>query len=75
MSHDTAIMLKRPLISQSNSCIDPLRPRISLNFRQRAELRYGLGQPDDIAGIAVFLAFDAAAWVTGERLTTSGGYY
>jgi 3-oxoacyl-[acyl-carrier protein] reductase len=34
-----------------------------------------LGQPDDIARIAVFLASDAAAWVTGERLTASGGYY
>src|SRR5438445_13016292 len=34
-----------------------------------------LGQPDDIARIAVFLASDAAAWVTGERLTASGGYH
>jgi 3-oxoacyl-[acyl-carrier protein] reductase len=33
-----------------------------------------LGQPDDIARIAVFLASDAAAWVTGERLAASGGY-
>ena len=33
-----------------------------------------LGQPDDIARIAVFLASDAAAWLTGERLTASGGY-
>ena len=34
-----------------------------------------LGQPDDIGRIAVFLASDAAAWVTGEGLTASGGYY
>jgi 3-oxoacyl-[acyl-carrier protein] reductase len=34
-----------------------------------------LGQPDDIARIAVFLASDDAAWVTGERLTASGGYH
>jgi len=33
-----------------------------------------LGQPDDIARIAVFLASDDAGWVTGERLTASGGY-
>ena len=33
-----------------------------------------LGQPDDIARIAVFLASDDAAWLTGERLTASGGY-
>jgi hypothetical protein len=31
--------------------------------------------PTIYSRIAVFLAFDAAAWVTGERLTTSGGYY
>jgi 3-oxoacyl-[acyl-carrier protein] reductase len=33
-----------------------------------------LGQPDDIARVAVFLASDAAGWITGERLTASGGY-
>ena len=31
------------------------------------------GQPDDIARVAVFLASDDAAWLTGERLTASGG--
>jgi 3-oxoacyl-[acyl-carrier protein] reductase len=33
-----------------------------------------LGQPDDIARIAVFLASEDSAWLTGERLTASGGY-
>lgn len=32
------------------------------------------GQPDDIARIAVFLASEDSAWLTGERLTASGGY-
>jgi 3-oxoacyl-[acyl-carrier protein] reductase len=32
------------------------------------------GQPDDIARVAVFLACDDSAWLTGERLTASGGY-
>ena len=32
-----------------------------------------LGQPDDIAGVAVFLASDSARWVTGERIAASGG--
>jgi 3-oxoacyl-[acyl-carrier protein] reductase len=32
-----------------------------------------LGQPDDIAGVAVFLASDSARWLTGERITASGG--
>lgn len=31
------------------------------------------GQPDDIADIAVFLASDASRWLTGEKLTASGG--
>jgi NADP-dependent 3-hydroxy acid dehydrogenase YdfG len=33
-----------------------------------------IGQPDDIARIAVFLASDDSAWLTGERLAVSGGY-
>ena len=33
-----------------------------------------LGQPDDIASVAVFLASAESAWMTGERLTASGGY-
>jgi len=32
-----------------------------------------LGQPDDIAAVAVFLASDDARWLTGEHLITSGG--
>jgi len=33
-----------------------------------------IGQPQDIAGAAVFLASDDAAWVTGETFVISGGY-
>jgi 3-oxoacyl-[acyl-carrier protein] reductase len=33
-----------------------------------------LGQPDDIARVAVFLASDQSAWLTGERITASGGF-
>jgi len=32
-----------------------------------------VGQPDDIASIAVFLASDDARWLTGERIVASGG--
>ena len=31
------------------------------------------GQPEDIARVALFLASDDSAWVTGERITASGG--
>jgi 3-oxoacyl-[acyl-carrier protein] reductase len=33
-----------------------------------------MGQPDDIARVAVFLASNDALWLTGERITASGGY-
>jgi 3-oxoacyl-[acyl-carrier protein] reductase len=32
-----------------------------------------LGQPDDIAKVAVFLASDDSAWLTGEQVLTGGG--
>ena len=33
-----------------------------------------LGQPQDIASIAVFLASDDSAWLTGDQLLAGGGY-
>jgi 3-oxoacyl-[acyl-carrier protein] reductase len=32
-----------------------------------------IGEPEDIAKVAVFLASDQAGWVTGERISVSGG--
>ena len=32
-----------------------------------------IGRPGDIAEVAAFLASDRSAWVTGERITVSGG--
>ena len=32
------------------------------------------GQPEDIARVAVFLASDDSSWLTGERITASGGW-
>jgi NAD(P)-dependent dehydrogenase (short-subunit alcohol dehydrogenase family) len=32
------------------------------------------GQPEDIAGLAVFLASDESAWITGAVFTVDGGY-
>ncbi|WP_416066583.1 glucose 1-dehydrogenase [Rhizobium sp. ZK1] len=33
-----------------------------------------IGQPDDIARVATFLASDDADWLTGERVTAAGGF-
>lgn len=34
-----------------------------------------MGQPEDIAKVAVFLASDESAWITGEKITVSDGIY
>jgi len=33
-----------------------------------------IGQPNDIAKVAVFLASDDAEWINGERISVSGGF-
>jgi len=33
-----------------------------------------IGQPGDVAGLAVFLASDDAAWITGQKISVSGGF-
>ena len=33
-----------------------------------------IGQPEDVAKVAVFLAGDDSAWLTGERISASGGH-
>ncbi len=33
-----------------------------------------IGEPEDIAAAAVYLAFDEASWVTGSSLMVDGGY-
>ena len=48
------------------------------DFRKQIEANTPLGrigQPDDTAKVAVFLASDDSGWVTGETLLVSGGNY
>jgi 3-oxoacyl-[acyl-carrier protein] reductase len=34
-----------------------------------------MGQPDDVADVAVFLASDDARWITGQTVHVNGGQY
>ena len=48
------------------------RPDIAEVWAKKAALRR-LGEPDDIARVAVFLASDAAGFVTGQAIAVDGG--
>lgn len=52
---------------------DPIESVSESEFHRQFDTNGRLGQPDDIAGVAVFLASDAARWLTGERIAASGG--
>ncbi len=67
------------------NCIAPGRTMTAINrevFADPAEYAAGLlriplrryGEPDDIANAAVFLASDAAGYVTGQTLIVDGGW-
>jgi 3-oxoacyl-[acyl-carrier protein] reductase len=48
------------------------------DFRKQVEAQTPLGrigQPQDIASAAVFLASDDSSWITGETFVISGGYH
>jgi NAD(P)-dependent dehydrogenase (short-subunit alcohol dehydrogenase family) len=47
-------------------------PEIRAQTEARVPLRR-LGEPEDIAGVAVFLASRAGAYVNGQALTVCGG--
>jgi 3-oxoacyl-[acyl-carrier protein] reductase len=49
---------------------------IGSDFQKKTEAETPLGrigQPDDIAGVAAFLASDDSYWVTGQQIKVSGG--
>ena len=50
---------------------------VESDFRKHAEATTPLGrigQPDDIAAAAVFLASDDARWINGQLLFAAGGF-
>lgn len=54
-----------PVYDWGDEIVQPLLARTPLGR---------LGSPEDIAPAAVFLASDAAAWITGATLNVSGGF-
>lgn len=49
-------------------------PQAVRRERVRAHPIGRLGQPEDIAGLAVYLACDESSWVTGAAMHVDGGY-
>ena len=50
---------------------------LTANVRERILARIPLGRiadPDDVARLAVFLASDAASFITGETIAVDGGF-
>ena len=48
------------------------QPSLRLNYLRGIPIGR-LGQPDDIKGLAIFLASDASAWITGALIPMDGG--
>jgi 3-oxoacyl-[acyl-carrier protein] reductase len=56
------------------SVLDRADPALVEAYRNRTVLKR-LGTPEDIAGAALFLASDDAAYITGVILPVSGGIW
>ncbi|RMG62831.1 MAG: SDR family oxidoreductase [Bacteroidetes bacterium] len=48
-------------------------PEHAISDAEKATLLQRLGQPDDIAQLALFLASEASAWITGASINIDGG--
>ena len=47
-------------------------PETERRVVERMPLRR-IGEPDELAGVAVFLASDASSYITGQAITVCGG--
>jgi NAD(P)-dependent dehydrogenase (short-subunit alcohol dehydrogenase family) len=54
------------------------RYQLEVNHRRGCTYRagpvLGIGRPDDVAGMVLFLASESAAWITGQICQVNGGY-
>lgn len=53
--------------------MDGLDPEIYESMRRNTPLGY-VGEPEDVAGVVVFLASDHARYITGATINVSGGF-
>ncbi|UCD57890.1 MAG: glucose 1-dehydrogenase [Candidatus Hydrogenedentota bacterium] len=56
---------------------EAVREMLSEEFEKKVLRAYPmrrLGEPQDIANLAVFLASDRASWITGQAISVNGGY-
>ncbi len=56
---------------------EAVRQMLSDEFEQKVVKAYPmrrLGEPRDIANLAVFLASERASWITGQAISVNGGY-
>jgi 3-oxoacyl-[acyl-carrier protein] reductase len=68
------VATKRGVDLVTRSLAKELGPRkIRVNSINPGVVETEIGQPADIAAVAVFLASDDARWVTGATLFASGG--
>lgn len=52
---------------------DPGRPDYVLSLANRVPMER-VGEPDEIAGAAIFLASDASSYITGQNILVDGGF-
>ncbi|MBI5116140.1 glucose 1-dehydrogenase [Candidatus Poribacteria bacterium] len=64
-------------ICPSMTKTEAVRQMLSADFEAKVVKAYPmrrLGEPQDIANLAVFLASDCAGWITGQAISVNGGY-
>lgn len=61
-------LIKTPMFEATCAQLGP-------SFQAREEVLYplGLGQPEDVANLALFLLSDASRWITGQNFPVTGG--
>jgi NAD(P)-dependent dehydrogenase (short-subunit alcohol dehydrogenase family) len=82
LTHAMAASYGRDRVRVNAICPGTIRTRLTADFIERAErdaaegrgIPLGrVGEPEDIAGCALFLASDDSAWISGTEIVVDGG--